>query len=184
MDERFSFLMLLMTIWIWCVANNISDKQSEIMDQQSHIMESQVNLQQQFLDFEKHKFGSDVARVREMQMNELFDKVMWQDAEMTNVHSLLKDGYKVENARSLDKYVSEFEEIGGYYCNWSAQYSDVSRILKNILQSTCGSSQIYNHYQNTKSWLSGLCKSLFPQSTVMAKYANPDKCPIIKNKGN
>ncbi len=143
-------------------------------------MDIQSQMQQQSLVFEEHKFGSEVARMREEQMNTLFDKVMWGDSNLSNIHNLLRDNKKVENIQSLDRYVSEFEEIGGYYCNWSLQYSDLSRILKNTLKIPCGSSQVFNYYQNTKSGLSGLCSVLFPQSTVMAKYANPDKCPALR----
>ena len=45
-------------------------------------------------------------------MNELFDKLMGLDPILSTVHSKVRDGIKVESQQNLDRYVSEFEEIG------------------------------------------------------------------------
>lgn len=133
------------------------------------------------MDFEQRKFGSEIAKKSEDDTNRLFDLAMSGDkATFQNVYAMVRDGHQVDNMKSLDWFVSEFENIGRLYCNGEMQYNDLDWVLKNIIEPVCGSAQVYNHYQNTKSGLSGLCKALFPSSTVMARYANPEKCLALK----
>jgi hypothetical protein len=181
-------------IWIWWIANGIAseqntiainqvsimDDQTAILETQTDILRKQADIENNSLEFEKHKFGSEIAKANEDKMNTLFDKIMGWDDILTKVHEKIRDGNEVKNMTNLDRYVSEFEEIGWQYCNGSVQKSDLIRILKNQIQYTCGNKQIFFHYQNTKSGLSWLCKALFPGSTVMAKYANPNKCLSLK----
>lgn len=188
------FLTLMVTVWIWWIANGIASEQNSIalnqasiMDDQTAILETQTKILKQqteiennSLEFEKNKFGSEIAKANEDKMNMLFDKIMGWDDTLTKVHQKVRDGIIVENMTNLDRYVSEFEEIGWQYCDGSVQKSDLIRIFRSQIQYTCGNAQIYNHYRNTKSGLSWLCKTLFPNSTVMAKYANADKCVALK----
>lgn len=185
---------LWVTIWIGIVANGIAseqntiatnqasimDDQTAILETQTQILKRQTDIENSSLEFEKHKFGSEIAKANEDKMNVLFDKIMGWDDILTKVHQKIRDGIEIENMTNLDRYVSEFEQIWWQYCDGSIQKSDLIRIFKNQIQYTCGNAQIYNHYQNTKSGLSWLCKTLFPNSTVMAKYANPDKCIALK----
>ena len=67
------------------------------------------------------------------------------------VHSKIRDGEKVVEQKNLDRYVSEFEDIGALFCDNKIKIADLRTILKFDLQFTCGNKQIYNHYQNTKS---------------------------------
>jgi hypothetical protein len=113
-------------------------------------------------------------------MNNLFDDITRKDPTLTVVHEKLKWWETIKELRNLDRYVDSFEEIGGLYCDYKIRFSDLKRTLWEIMKVTCGSSQIYNRYQNTKSWISGICKTLFPKSTVMATYANEWKCLILK----
>ena len=125
------------------------------MTQQSHIMQDQTELQQRFLTFEQRKLGSETAKKSEEEANKLFDLTMASDRDtFQSVYVKIKDGKPVENMKSLDWFVSEFENIGRLYCNGEMQYNDLDGVLKGIIEPVCGNAQIYNHYQNTKSGLS------------------------------
>lgn len=182
-ETKISFMTLLITAYIGWMANGISENQSSIMSQQSKIMQGQTSLQEKFLDFEKRKFWSEIAKKSEEEANKLFDLSMAQNRETFQaVYAKIKDNNKVENLQSLDWFVSEFENIGRLYCNWEMQYNDLNGVLKGVIEPVCWNSQIYFYYQNTKSGLAGLCKALFPKWTVMSKYADPSKCQILKEQ--
>lgn len=102
---------MIITIWIGWSANNIASSQAKIMIKQNE-------LQQQFMNFEERKFGSETAKKSEEEANRLFDLVMAGDkSTFQNVYSMVRDGHRVENMKSLDWFVSEFENIGRLYCN-------------------------------------------------------------------
>jgi hypothetical protein len=180
-ETKIAFLGLFIAGYIWWVANSIADNQSVIMSQQSNIMQEQTTLQAQFLNFEKDKNASEIAKKSEEEANRLFDLVMsWDKGTFQTVYAKVRDGKRVENMQSLDWFVSEFEHIGILYCNGEMQYNDLNGVMKGIIEPVCGNAQIYNYYQNTKSGLSGICQTLFPWSTVMAKYANAEKCVALR----
>lgn len=88
------------------------DDQTAILETQTDILRKQADIENNSLEFEKHKFGSEIAKANEDKMNTLFDKIMGSDDILTKVHQKIRDGNEVENMTNLDRYVSEFEEIG------------------------------------------------------------------------
>ncbi len=118
-EKKLVFLTLLVTVWIGWSANNIASSQAKIMTMQN-------TLQQQFMDFEQRKFGSEIAKKSEDDTNRLFDLAMSGDkATFQNVYAMVRDGHQVDNMKSLDWFVSEFENIGRLYCNGEMQYNDL-----------------------------------------------------------
>lgn len=190
-----NILLLCTTVWIWCTANNIAtiqtqlmsqqtehmNKQNEIVEAQTAILEEQTRILAQQADFEESRFWSELAAESENKMNAVFDKIMGGDPTLTAVHVKIRDWVKVENIDNLNRYVSEFEEIGGQFCKWVVQKSSLIRILRNQIRYACGNLQINLHYQDTKSGFSALCETIFPSTQGMAKFANPHKCPVLNN---
>ena len=180
-ETKMAFLALIITGYIGWIANTLSENQTAIMSQQSNIMQEQTKLQEKFLKFDQDKNAAEIAKKSEEEANRLFDLVMsWDKGTFQTVYAKVRDGKRVENMQSLDWFVSEFEHIGILYCNGEMQYNDLNGVLKGIIEPVCGNAQIYNYYQNTKSGLSGICQTLFPWSTVMAKYANAEKCVALR----
>lgn len=158
----------------------IASQQKEIAQQQTDILDRQTEIQENSLKFEQDKHRTDTAKEYREKINDLYDKITSSDDVLIAVHNKVRNWEKVLDQWNLDRYVSEFENIWALFCDSKIKLADLRTILQSNLEFTCWSSQIYNHYQNTKSWLSGMCKKIFPWSTVMAKRANPDKCPILK----
>lgn len=159
----------------------IATQQKEIAQQQTDILDRQTQIQENSLKFEQDKHRTDTAKEYREKINDLYDKIINTDPILVAVHSKVRNWEKVIEQWNLDRYVSEFENIWALFCDNKIKLADLRTILQSNLEYTCWNAQIYNHYQNTKSWLSGMCKRLFPWSSVMAKRANPDKCPILNN---
>lgn len=187
-------LLLCVTFWIGFEANDIankqnqftkqqniiSDTQTEILQQQTDILDRQTDIQNNALDFDKEKHSADVMKDYRDQMNSLFDKITGGDPTLTAVHDKIMTWSKIDIQKNLDKYVNEFENIWALYCDGKIKLADLRTILKNQLSYVCWNEQIYHYYQNTKSGISWMCSVLFPKSTVMAKYVNLSRCPILK----
>lgn len=200
-DLLLQFLLLVTTVYIGMVANGIADRQNAIaieqtkfaqeqtryssqqttiLSQQTEILKTQTALQEQSLTFDKEKNWADTAREYREKLNGLYDKITTSDGILIKVHDKIKNRERIQDIKNLDRYVWEFEDIGALFCEGKVKIADIRTILKSNLVYVCWSDQIYNHYQDTKSGLSGMCSVIFPKSTGMAKFANPTKCPLLK----
>lgn len=157
----------------------IADQQKEIAQQQTDILDRQTDIQNEALQFEKDKNRTDTTKASREKMDILVDKI-YQDVIFAPIYQKMINSNSVQNLNNLDMFVDTFEEIWILYCNWEIKISDMRSRLKNIIRPICGSSQIYNRYQNSKSGLSAICEVLHPWSSVMAKYVNPQKCLILE----
>lgn len=187
-------LLLLVTLWIWISANKIAHKQNEIaeqqntisnqqtriLQQQTDILSTQADIQNNALEFEKDKNRTDTAKEYREKIGVLYDKVTSTDEILIAVHNKIKNWEKIMVIGNLDRYVSEFENIGALYCDDKVKLADLKTILSDVMKYTCGNNQISDHYQNTKSWLSALCNVLYPDSNGIGKWVNPQKCVIIR----
>ena len=52
------------------------DDQTAILETQTDILRKQSDIENSSLEFEKHKFGSEIAKANEDKMTTLFDKIM------------------------------------------------------------------------------------------------------------
>lgn len=174
-------LLLIITVIFWIIQILILFRQTDILEKQTEILSKQSDIQENQFTFEKEKNWTDTAKDYREIMNDLYDKVNWVNSEtLRSVHLKVINWEKVADVNNLDMYVNEFENIWSLYCDWKIKKADLSFIFKRTIESVCWNAQIYYHYQNTKSWLSWICESLFPWSSVMAKYANSEKCIILK----
>lgn len=158
----------------------IATQQKEIAQQQTDILDRQTEIQENSLSFEQDKHRTDTAKEYREKINDLYDKITIIDPILVAVHNKVRNWERVLDQWNLDRYVSEFENIWALFCDSKIKLADLRTILQSNLEYTCWNNQIYNHYQNTKSWLSGMCQKIFPWSSVMAKRSNPDKCPILR----
>jgi hypothetical protein len=130
-ETKLAFLTLVITGYIGYIANTLSENQTAIMSQQSNIMQDQTKLQEKFLKFDQEKNASEIAKKSEEEANRLFDLVMSEDkGTFQAVYAKIRDGKRVENMKSLDWFVSEFEHIWILYCNGEMQYNDLDWVLK------------------------------------------------------
>lgn len=156
-------------------------RQTDILEKQTEILARQSSIQENQLEFEKQKNWTDTAKEYREQMNNLYDRITYADSILSKIHNSIKAGEKINDIQKLNRYVNEFENIWALFCDWKIKKSDLVFILKSTIEPVCWNSQIFNYYQNTKSWLSWMCEVLFPWSSVMAKYKDPNKCVILKN---
>jgi len=174
-------LLFIITVILWIIQIFILFRQTDILWKQTEILAEQTDIQKKQLNFEQEKNWTDTAKEYREIMNNLYDKVNWVNSEiLRNVHLKVINWENVWDIKNLDMYVNEFENIWALYCDWKIKKADLDFIFKRTIEQICWNAQIYHHYQNTKSWLSRICESLFPWSSVMAKYANPEKCTILK----
>lgn len=174
-------LLFIITVIFWIFQILILFMQTYILWKQTEILSKQSDIQEKQFIFEQDKNWTDTAKEYREIMNNLYDKVNWVNSEiLRNVHLKVMTWEKVLDLKHLDMYVNEFENIWALYCDWKVKKSDLDFIFKRTIEPICWNAQIYHHYQNTKSWLSWICESLFPWSSVMAKYANSEKCIILK----
>lgn len=158
----------------------IADQQKKIAQQQTDILDRQTDIQNESLQFQIDKNWTDTAKEYRETINHLYGKI-YEDPNYNAIYAKIKKNEEVQIIENLDRFVSDFEDIGALYCDGKIKLADLRTILKSTIEPVCGNSQIFHHYQDTKSWLAALCYTLFPRSSVMATYANPDKCPILKN---
>lgn len=181
LKKHHEVLLLIITVIFWIIQIWILFKQSDILENQTKILTKQSEIQERQFAFEQEKNWTDTAKEYRENMNNLYDKVNWVNSEiLRNVHLKVINWEKVWDIKNLDMYVNEFENIWALYCDWKIKKADLDFIFKRTIEPICWNAQIFHRYQNTKSWLSWICESLFPWSSVMAKYANPDKCVILK----
>lgn len=200
-DQWIQVLILIITVWIWITANKIankqadiaesqlyiSDEQTRILTQQTNILDQQTQISRNALKFEQDKNWSDITRTYREKIESLVNELWNPETTFWAIHKKIRSWEDIINLTNLDRYTDEFENIGALYCGGKIKLEDL-RFFSAYLEPVCWSKQIYYRYQFTdwkthkKSWIAGICKSLFPKSTMMAKFANPDKCVILKNK--
>lgn len=199
-DQWIQVCILLVTLWIGWTANSIankqssiaemqlyiSDEQTRILTQQTDILERQTQISEKSLKFEQDKNWSDITRTYREKIESLINTFSNPETQFWAIHKKIQNKEKIINLENLDRYVDEFENIWALYCGWKIKLEDL-RFFSAHIEPVCWNDQIYYRYQFTdgkmhkKSWIAGICKSLFPKSTMMAKFANPQKCNILKN---
>ena len=141
---------IFITFWIGCIANAIANKQNsitefqnsisqdqsiilrrqtEILEAQTSLIEEQTQISADALQFEKDKNFSDTAKEYREKINNLFDKITYQDPTLTAVHEKIIKGEEVQVDKNLDRYVNEFEDIGSLYCDGRIRFTDLKIIL-------------------------------------------------------
>lgn len=156
----------------------IATQQKEIAQQQTDILDRQTEIQENSLSFEQDKHRTDTAKEYREKINDLYDRI-YSD-EINPMYKKLKSWEIVQNLENLDRFIDNIEDIWMLYCDGKIKVMDLRSILKQTIEPICWNQQIYNRYQDSKSGFAGMCKTLFPWSTVMAKRANPDKCTILR----
>jgi hypothetical protein len=185
LKKHHEVLLLLVSFIFWLFQILVLFRQTDILEKQTELLVRQSSIQENQFKFDQEKNWIDTAKEYREIMNNLYDKVNWVNSDiLRSVHLKILNWEKVPDIKNLDMYVNEFENIWSLFCDWKIKKEDLDFIFKRTIQPICWNYQICNHYQNTKSWLSWICETLFSWSSCMGKYKDSNKCVILKNKNN